>query len=431
MNYRVRKMKYLISSIIFSIFFAGYINAQSLSYSTAIGNDLTAKELKAFTVEGWDGPTIPGNPRMLPANPGEKPNDQSKPPLWEIYTNLEKVPPMLQDDKSPNPKPVYEPKKQIPRFYREVKVIEGNPRDLKRVEYKKPDERKNYSIFAMKFQFTYPGYNAVFVRPPREERYRVLRYKSYITDNDLKREDYKEVQEKRTLEAGSREVIYGIELPGHIKALSVWVLGRGDDYTMEGWFNDYKGNDHVLKFGSLKFVGWRPLTVEIPTHIAQGGNAYPLRNSLVFTQFVIRSTPKTGGDMAYFFMDDIQILSDVFGVHFDGATTDFDFDDCREKQKLEYLLSRKYGYEDFPVRDCSTPDDKSGKNTNSAAPAKSGGAAAAPATAPKQPAAPATPAVKPQAPPPPPPAAAKAAAPAPPAQPAAKSPAPPAPPVKK
>ncbi|MCP5495236.1 MAG: hypothetical protein H7A23_11830 [Leptospiraceae bacterium] len=160
---------------------------------------------------------------------------------------------------------------------------------------------------------------------------------------------------------------------GQVKALSVWVLGRGDDYTLEGWFNDYKGDDHVLKFGSLKFVGWRPLTVEIPTFISQGGNAYPLRNSLVFTQFVIRSTPKTNGEMAYFFMDDIQILSDVFGVHFDGATTDFDFFDCRENQKLEYLLSRKYGYTDFPVRDCKTPEDKSGKNTNPGAPAASGG----------------------------------------------------------
>ncbi|MCP5495235.1 MAG: hypothetical protein H7A23_11825 [Leptospiraceae bacterium] len=171
MNYRVRRMKYLISSVIFSIFFTSYINAQSLSYSTAIGNDVTAKELKAFTVEGWDGPAIPGNPRILPANPSEEPKDASKPPLWEIYTNLEKVPPMLQDDKSAVKKPDYEPKKQVPQFYREVKVIEGNPRDLKRVEYKTPDERKNYSIFAMKFQFTYPGYNAVFIRPPpRDEK---------------------------------------------------------------------------------------------------------------------------------------------------------------------------------------------------------------------------------------------------------------------
>jgi hypothetical protein len=260
-----------------------------------------------------------------------------------------------------------------PLFFRDVKFIRGNPRDLKRVEYLEDGKKDEYNILAIKFQFTYPGYNSVYIRPPRDARYEITRYRSYVTDNDLSRTDYKTDQEKRSSEAGSRQVIYGIELPGHIKALSVWVLGRGDDYTLEGWFNDYKGQDHVLKFGSLKFVGWRPLTVEIPTSILQGGNAYPLRNSLVFTQFVIRSTPRTGGEMAYFFMDDIQILSDVFGVHFDGATTDFDEQDCTEKQKLELLLNNKYSYKDFPVRTCKEPGDRSGKNTGVAPTPRSGG----------------------------------------------------------
>lgn len=358
-------MKYLISSIIISVFFTGYLGAQSISYSTAIGNDLTAKELKAFTVEGWDDLPTPGNPRKVPENPGEPTTDDSKPPLWEIYTNLEKVPPMLQKETN------YKAVEKEARFYRSVKVIRGNPRDLKRVEYK--NDKSAYNILAMKFQFTYPGHNAVFIRPPRDHRYEITRYKSYISDNDLTRSEYKTDQDKRKFEAGSREVIYGIELPGYVKALSVWVLGRGDDYTLEGWFNDYKGVNHVLKFGSLKFVGWRPLTVEIPTYIHQGGNAYPLRNSLVFTQFVIRSTPRTGGDMAYFFFDDIQILSDVFGVHFDGATTDFDFADCREKQKLEHLLHNKYGYSDFPIRKCDAIEDKSGVQQDESAAAGSTG----------------------------------------------------------
>lgn len=308
-----RKTSIVLSASIASLLLLGGIAmAKKSNLTTQIGNDVSGKEVKAITVESFDC--------VKDAEYG-----------WELFTDKDSViPPSYYDDGFK-----YDPKlAPSSQAMREVKLITGHkPQDLRYI-----DKDKN-KVLGVKFQFTYPGYNEVTIRPPRTPQYAIERIRSYISDNDLDRADYKQDPEKRKPKQAVY-TIYGIELPGVVKALSVWVLGRGNEYDLEAWIEDWKGDNHILKMGSLDFVGWRPMTAAIPNWVPQDIDSYPQTKTIVFKQFKIRSNPKTSGEMVYLFMDEIKALTDVFEVHFDGAEVDFDEDDKARKIHLKKVLDR-------------------------------------------------------------------------------------------
>lgn len=330
-----RKTISVLSATVATVVLAGGValaKSSSNSLKTAIGNDVSGKELQAITVESFD--CIQG------ADYG-----------WEVFTDKDAIqPPSYYDDKFK-----YEPKlTPSSQAVREAKLITGHKaRDLK---YLAEDKNK---VLGVKFQFTYPGYNEVTIRPPRTEQYKITRSRSFITENDLTRDDYKKEPEKRQPKQATFD-IYGIELPGVVKSFSVWVLGRGNEYDLEAWFEDWKGDSHILKMGSLDFVGWRPVSIEIPASIPQDIQSYPQTKTIVFKQFKLRSSPKTSGEMVYLFMDEIKVLTDVFEVHFDGADVDFDDADAARKEQLEKVISRLK----CTAAHVESTDKNKNKNTN-------------------------------------------------------------------
>ncbi|MBP7603040.1 MAG: hypothetical protein KBA15_03880, partial [Spirochaetes bacterium] len=81
---------------------------------------------------------------------------------------------------------------------------------------------------------------------------------------------------------------------------------------------DYRGDVHILKLGSLNFVGWRPLRAFIPENVPQETQSYPQTRVTKIVRLVIRATPYAGTEDVYMFFDQLKVLTDVFEVNFDG-----------------------------------------------------------------------------------------------------------------
>ncbi len=275
---------------------------------TAIGSDVSASEQRALTIESWDVDHSAGGYG------------------WEVVTN-----------RDPNPKGPYEAFQSNLQAEREVKLMNGSPRDVKEAQ-----GDQNAKILAVKFAFSFPGDNVVSIRPPRVDHYMLERSRPFLNELATQANYRKKSCFKNAPETGSRtsaraqaiDCVYGVEMPGKVTSVSVWVLGRGNEYDLEGWFEDWKGETHILKFGSLDFVGWRPMSVKIPMNVPQSVDSFPQVKTMIFKQFKIRARTNTSLETVYVFFDELRILTDIFEVHFDGASIDFDKDDCERKGHL-------------------------------------------------------------------------------------------------
>jgi hypothetical protein len=232
--------------------------------NTNVPADLSEKELRALVVEDFE--------------------QQSD---WII----DSVPKKNADEKK-NPVPMLE-----------VKYVEGGPSDL--IEEKWSSDKKGMEkkqALGVHFRFKYPGYNSVHLLPPPEVQWDEPTKKVMTYDPRTGTE----VQER------------AVQLPGRTKGVSVWFHGRGNDYTLEAWIKDFRGDVHILKMGSLNFVGWRPLTAFIPENVPQETQSYPQTRVTKLVRLVIRATPYAGTENVYMFFDQLKVLTDVFEVNFDG-----------------------------------------------------------------------------------------------------------------
>jgi len=204
-------------------------------------------------------------------------------------------------------------KKKNPIMSLMLKPIDGGPNDMKVEEVYSPtglgkEKKKNLGVH---FRFRYPGSNSVSLEPPMEvdwkDRTPVLTY-----DQAMR----KDVPER------------GIQLPGRAKAISMWVHARGFSYTMEVWVKDFKGDVHILEKQSINFVGWRPMTFEIPANMPQSSDTYPVTRVSKLVRIVIREVSNVAGEHSststrnssdvYVFFDQIKVLTDTYEVYFDG-----------------------------------------------------------------------------------------------------------------
>ena len=219
-------------------------------------------------------------------------------------------------------------KRKNPVLKLELKSVDGGASDMRVEDESSPTglgkEKKN--VLGINFQFRYPGNNSISIEPPFEvdwkERTPVLTY-----DQAMR----KEVAER------------GLQLPGRISAISMWVHGRGFPYTLEVWIKDFKGDIHILSKQSVNFVGWRPVIFEVPVYIPQTADTYPVTRVTKLVRIVLREVTHRGGERsrtatsnttnAYIFLDQIKILSDTYEVYFDGQELHKAFDGESDNQR--------------------------------------------------------------------------------------------------
>ncbi|HET6487940.1 MAG TPA: flagellar filament outer layer protein FlaA, partial [Spirochaetia bacterium] len=100
--------------------------------------------------------------------------------------------------------------------------------------------------------------------------------------------------------------------------IDLWIWGSNYNYWLDLYLRDYQGIDHVLHFGSLRFVGWKDLTVDIPSSIPQSRTYIPRYEGMVMTKLVMWTAPDEKVDDFFLFVDEINCLTDIFESRFDG-----------------------------------------------------------------------------------------------------------------
>jgi len=246
---------------------------------TNVPSDISGEELRALVVEDFEQGEI-----------SEK--------GWAVET----VP---REFKKAKEDPKLEKKNPVPIL--ELKFVKGSPNDLRAEEWSLTEKgMKKEQCLGLRFKFRYPGPNAVHIMVPLEVSWKEK--KPVYTYNPSTRRDEQE---------------RGIQLPGQSKAISLWVHGRGNPYDLEVWVKDYRGDTHILKFGSVNFVGWRPLKVFIPASVPQSYESYPQTRVTKITRFVLRAQDSASGaeliENTYFFFDQLKVLTDTYEVNFDGS----------------------------------------------------------------------------------------------------------------
>lgn len=110
----------------------------------------------------------------------------------------------------------------------------------------------------------------------------------------------------------------GIPIPGRVKSIDMWVWGANYNYWLDVYLRDFQGVDHIVHMGSLKFAGWKDLVGTVSGAIPQSRAYIPRFAGLELTKFVIWTAPDEKVDDYYFFLDEVNCISDLFETKFDG-----------------------------------------------------------------------------------------------------------------
>jgi hypothetical protein len=109
-----------------------------------------------------------------------------------------------------------------------------------------------------------------------------------------------------------------IIIPGHSRKLDVWVWGANYYYTLYAHLRDYRGIVHKLPLGSLHYMGWRNLSVEIPVQIPQTVRYLPMEKPLSLVRFEIWTEPTERVDDYIIYFDHMKVLTNMYKQRFDG-----------------------------------------------------------------------------------------------------------------
>lgn len=110
-----------------------------------------------------------------------------------------------------------------------------------------------------------------------------------------------------------------ISIPGLVKTLSVWVVGRNANHELSILLEDIHGTLKTVRMGELNFSGWRKMTVAVPPRIEQQEPRRTDRTGLRFRGFSIRPAMMQTYGSYYVYFDDLRAVTDLFGEEVRGS----------------------------------------------------------------------------------------------------------------
>ncbi|MCG8453961.1 MAG: flagellar filament outer layer protein FlaA [Spirochaetales bacterium] len=126
---------------------------------------------------------------------------------------------------------------------------------------------------------------------------------------------------------GENFVARPLPMPGRVRMLDFWVWGSNYDFYVETHFQDYRGMAYTLKPvrveqrrepGSIKFVGWKNMFVEMPHYIRQAMNYKPELANVSLSKLVFSTHPEENVSNFYIYVDHLKVLTDMHESYYDG-----------------------------------------------------------------------------------------------------------------
>jgi len=97
-----------------------------------------------------------------------------------------------------------------------------------------------------------------------------------------------------------------LEISKYCKSISVWIYGKKFSGELSMLLQDVDGTNHRISFGSIQFLGWKKLTVNLDKRIKQQDKFLEKENTLKILHFQYRpGNTSIHPEWQYFYMDDI------------------------------------------------------------------------------------------------------------------------------
>ncbi len=103
-----------------------------------------------------------------------------------------------------------------------------------------------------------------------------------------------------------------IKIPGITKAITMWVCGRSFRHKLYIHLLDYKGERKTLYMGTLDFVGWKKLSIAIPSSIDQNDYHNTEWRGLSFAGMTVVCDPEETYGVYYIYFDEIRAITDIY-----------------------------------------------------------------------------------------------------------------------
>lgn len=103
-----------------------------------------------------------------------------------------------------------------------------------------------------------------------------------------------------------------IKVPGITKAITVWVCGRSFQHRLYAHVLDYEGNEMMLDMGLLDFVGWKKLSIAVPTSIRQHNYHDVDWRGVSFSGWSIETDPEESYGIYYVYFDELRAITDIY-----------------------------------------------------------------------------------------------------------------------
>jgi len=105
-----------------------------------------------------------------------------------------------------------------------------------------------------------------------------------------------------------------LPVEGIVKTVSVWVVGRNTNHVLKLVVEDQDGHVADLSFGPLNFMGWKQLTVAIPSSLVQNNFRVSFISGINILGFVVDCDPLEDYGNFYLYFDDMTADTDLFGL---------------------------------------------------------------------------------------------------------------------